>query len=194
VGAAALQNRVIGQQNRATKLEHHVKQIEGALNTLDSSVQRSKRTIENLSLNQIQLEQRLLNFMYKLHLIKCALLGKQGGRILSEERDWINKMNVAKNNLRQLEHFCSTSLHQQVTQVRQEQSRSGGGQPKELDNSMATTLSIQEQEEFHQVLQKTQLGLQELKKIVTRDLRDIKILMQEVGVKSGSSVSAAPMR
>jgi hypothetical protein len=79
-----------------------------------------------------------------------------------------------------------------VTQVRQEQSHSGGGQPKEPDNSMATTLSIQEQEEFHQVLQKTQLGLQELKKIVTRDLRDIKILMQEVGVKSGSSVSSAP--
>jgi len=177
VGAAALQSRVIVQHERATQFAKHVQQLQSALAALDTSVQRGRQTIESLALSQVQLEQRLLGFMYKLHLLKCITMGKH--TISREERDWMNQMAHLKQRLRELDRFMSTTLLDQLTKVRQQKKFAS----TDRDASIAN-LTPEEQEQFFQVQQRMQMGLEELKKIVQRDIRDVDILMCEIGLTS----------
>mmetsp|Transcript_23864 Transcript_23864/g.34214 ORF Transcript_23864/g.34214 Transcript_23864/m.34214 type:complete len:376 (+) Transcript_23864:51-1178(+) len=164
VGADALQSRVVHQQARADMLQRYVERLTDSLVTIRQSVDSSQTRIQNYTLEQRKIDQRLLQTMQKVEILRCMNIPLQVGEV-----QWRQKLDNVTKLLQQVEQI-NTSQVQPMAELY----LSARTTPERVE------VSKKDQQALSQVLTEQQEALDALKKIVLKDVRDAQIILKEL--------------
>jgi nuclear pore complex protein Nup54 len=187
IGATSLHSRLISQQEKAHALSSHATQLRSTLDFLSKTASQSSNAIQFHIQKQSELNHRLLELMRKIEIIRCMNQPIQDAESTSNYQlrvlyDEVNRM---------IRVLCDLEERgrEQARLWRKRGATGGVGDGVNVggvNNGVGvdnTSSSLEEEDKlalFH-VLNDQRLGMERLGSIVTRDVRDVDILKEEMG-------------
>ena len=184
VGAPALLNRIVTQQEKANALASHAKKLRETLQFLEKAARSSKDAIQHSNSEQEVIRRRLLEMMRKVEIVRCMGQPTQRAELEAQQRlgEIVKQVNMVGKALADLEE-------RGTQQARAWRMR---GATMESQRSEVGSVSLRDEDKvalFH-VLNDQRLGMERLGHIVKRDVRDVGILKDELN--SNSAGKALP--
>ena len=188
IGATSLHSRLISQQEKANALSSHATQLRSTLDFLSKTASQSYNAIQFHIQKQDELNHRLLELMRKIEIIRCMNQPIQDAESTSNYQlrvlyDEVNRMICVLCDLEE-------RGREQARLWRKRGATGGGGDGITsgvtnggggIDNTSSSSLEEEDKLALFHVLNDQRLGMERLGSIVTRDVRDVDILKEEMG-------------
>eukprot|EP00956_Cyclotella_meneghiniana_P006194 scaffold8100_cov66-Cyclotella_meneghiniana.AAC.3 len=171
IGASALHSRLVGQQEKATKLGQDATKLKESLDFLSKACTKSRTGIRQASLEQEALQRRLLEVMRKVEIVRCM-----GQPIQQAEREGMDRMERLLRDVNVLTRGMMDVEERAREQSRVWKRKAASGMSGNVD----WTLDNEDKAALMEVLNEQSWGLDGLSHIVKRDERDVGILKEEL--------------
>lgn len=182
IGASALHSRLVGQQEKATKLGQDANKLKESLDFLSKACTKSRTGIRQASLEQEALQRRLLEVMRKVEIVRCM-----GQPIQQAEREGMDRMERLLREVNVLTRGMMDVEERGREQSRVWKRKAASG----ISGKVDWTLDNEDKAALMEVLNEQSWGLEGLGHIVKRDERDVGILKEELEKAHNASIGGS---